>query len=121
MITVEFKNFMEMKDFAKELLGMGATEPGFRASEVKTTTIEKGAFVAPAQMEKPVDEPPTEKTAEESEVKYSLEDVRAKLAALNKAGKRDEVKSLLSSFGSEKLSGIAPEDYAELMKKAEGI
>lgn len=55
---------------------------------------------------------------QDEEPKYSLEQVRAKLAELQKAGKRAEVKALLNSFGVAKLSEVAPEQYGELMMKA---
>lgn len=52
---------------------------------------------------------------------FTLEEVRAKLAGLQKAGKRAEVKALLSSFGASKLSEVPAASYADLMAKAGGI
>ena len=49
---------------------------------------------------------------------YTLVDVRAKLAGLQKSGKRDGVKALLTSFGAERLSDIPEDKYTELMQKA---
>lgn len=52
---------------------------------------------------------------------YKLEDVRAKLADLSRAGKSAEVKQIISLFNAEKLSDVDPSNYAELMAKAEAL
>ena len=52
---------------------------------------------------------------------YTLEQVRAKLADLQRQGKRAEVKALIQSFGVSKLSEVPAERYAELMEKADEI
>ncbi len=51
----------------------------------------------------------------------SLEQVRDKLATLSSAGKRAQVKELLSQFGVSKLTEIPKERYAELLAAAEAI
>lgn len=51
----------------------------------------------------------------------TLEQVRAKLAAISQSGKQSEVKKLLNDFGAKKLTDIPAEKYAELMAAAEGI
>ena len=51
----------------------------------------------------------------------TLEQVRAKLAELTRAGKREQVKALLNEFGANKLSDVPADKYAELMAKAEEI
>ena len=49
---------------------------------------------------------------------YTLVDVRAKLAELQKSGKRDQVKTLLEELGASKLSDVPEEKYGLLMEKA---
>mgnify|MGYP006269901043 CR=1 FL=1 len=44
--------------------------------------------------------------------------VRARLAELSKAGKAEQVKSLIAALGATKLTDIDPARYAELMEKA---
>ena len=56
--------------------------------------------------------------SDQDEKTYTLIEVRAKLADLNKAGKKAKVQELISSFGVERLSLIGEEHYAELMQKA---
>jgi hypothetical protein len=51
----------------------------------------------------------------------TLEQVRAKLAALTQGGKQAEVKALITKYGAKKLSDIPEERYPELLKNAEGI
>jgi len=48
----------------------------------------------------------------------TLEDVRAKLAALSQDGKQVQVKELITGFGAKKLSDIPVEKYPELLEEA---
>lgn len=59
---------------------------------------------------------PTEKTEAPT-----LEEVRAVLAKLSVAGHSAAVKALITKFGADKLSELAPEHYAALLKEAEKI
>ena len=60
-----------------------------------------------------------EKSTEQEGKKVSLEEVRAKLAALSQDGKQAQVKELITAFGAEKLSDVPVEKYPELLEKAE--
>ena len=51
----------------------------------------------------------------------TLEEVRAKLAALMQEGKQAEVKALLQKHGGEKLSDVPEENYPALLIDAEGV
>lgn len=62
-----------------------------------------------------------EETKKEEIKAIALEDVRAKLAALSQAGKQKEVKALIKKFGANKLTEVAEEHYAALLKEAEAI
>ncbi len=64
---------------------------------------------------------PEPEPAHEQAPTVTLEQVRAKLAALTQQGKQSEVKALLTKFGAKKLTEIPAEKYAELMKEAEAI
>ncbi|MEG0989131.1 MAG: hypothetical protein RSG54_10445 [Clostridium sp.] len=121
MITVEFKDYEEMKAFAIELLG-GEMGTATKAPEMpKKVKAEKQE--AAKEMQEEMQEEPDVKPEPEPEetTKYSLEDVRGRLAALNKAGKRTAVHELLGSFGAAKLSEISSEHYEALMKKTEEL
>lgn len=125
-IVVEFNSLEEMDQFCNGV----AVAPGLARNTVPMKVEEKPAIVEKPdkkKKEKPVKEetaaePVAQETAEEvpaeEEKTYTLEDVRAKLGALQKAGRRDEVKALLQSVGAEKLPEVDPKDYGILMQKA---
>lgn len=56
-----------------------------------------------------------------AEPKLTLEDVRGVLSDIARSGNREGVKSLLEKYGASKLSAIDPNDYAALLKDAEGL
>lgn len=64
-------------------------------------------------------EPTTDQATEPEPV--SLEQVRAKLAALSAAGHTAQVQQLIQGRGVAKLSDIPAEDYAGLLADADGI
>ncbi len=67
-------------------------------------------------------EPEAESQSEpESAPTVTLEQVRAKLAALAQAGKQAQVKKLINDFGASKLTEIPAEKYPELLAAAEEI
>ena len=70
-------------------------------------------FVQSSEGEEPLPEEKTEAP--------TLEEVRAVLAKLSVEGHSAAVKSLIAKFGAGKLSDIAPEQYAALLKEAERI
>ena len=61
----------------------------------------------------------TDTPAETPEVK--LEDVRAVLASLTKAGKSDDVKALFAKYGASKLPEVKKEHYADLLQEARAL
>ena len=61
------------------------------------------------------------KVSESEEAAPTLEEVRTVLAKLSVEGHSAAVKSLISKFGADKLSELAPEYYAALLKEAEKI
>ena len=83
--------------------------------ENEKKAAEKGLNEAP---DNTVEPDLKEKKDSETVKTYSLVEVRAKLADLQKAGKRAEVKELLTGFGVAKLSELPEDQYGELMKKA---
>lgn len=97
-ISVQFESLEEMKGFAAQLVSAQAPVGLERTAE-------------PVKEEEP-------KTAPSEEVPYTLVDVRGKLGALTKAGKKAQVQELIQSFGVEKLSQIPEEKYSEVMQKA---
>ena len=77
------------------------------------TSIEKLAKEAPTEAE--------DTTVNTAPEEITLEEVRAKLAALMQAGKQAEVKKLLKKHGGNKLSDVPKENYPALLKDAEAV
>ena len=82
----------------------------------------------PSDSASPVDKKETKgnkepkKTTQPQKAKLpTLEDVRAKLAALSQDGKQVQVKELITSFGAKKLSDIPADKYPELLKEADRL
>lgn len=133
MIHVEFRDFDDMVGFARQLVGQVQTsgttaapdviqQPvADRASTVRTRKNKPVKEETPVEVETPAEEPQEEKGEEpiaQEEPQYSLPDVRAKLAELQKAGKRQQVQALIQSYGVDKLTQIPEDKYRELMEKA---
>ena len=57
--------------------------------------------------------------AKEETPPLTLEEVRAELSKLSRAGKTSVVKQLLAGFGVSKLSDVNPRDYWVLMAQAQ--
>lgn len=127
MITVQYKDFDDMVDMARYIteLVSGQSDRG-NAALPETLPVPEAPertdempFVADAEVSSTKQDTKKEEVAPPvAEKTYALEDVRAKLAELNRSGKRAEVKSLLGSFGAVKLSDVPADKYGELMEKA---
>ena len=61
---------------------------------------------------------PVEAPKEEA---MSFEEVRHHITLIAQAGFRKEVKALITKYGANKLSEIAPEKYPDLIKEADAI
>lgn len=112
-ITCEFNDYEEMMDFARKLRqGEGSVQTAESAGQ-------KVLKKAPEELEgEKGAETPENSEAVQEEAPYTLTDVRAKLAELQKSGKREQVKELLENLGASRLSDVPAEKYAELMQKA---
>ena len=83
-------------------------------SKTKTKTPEK----APTSLSP---EESSTGSSTENKPKIKIEEVRAVLAEKSQAGLTSQVKDLLTSFGSVKLSGIDPARYPELIEAAKTL
>lgn len=119
-ITVEFKDYEEMVAFARVLLSGVPTvkqeEPKQRTAKVDKPEVKEGI---PAVIENEV--PFEEDAPAQDEPTYTLEQVRAKLTELTRAGKQKEVKEIITAFGAKNVTSILPEHYAGVMEKAEAL
>lgn len=134
-ITATFGSVREMQEFAALMADKTGPQSWTKQTEGKKPAKAQKQ-PEPEQEPKPKKTPPEEPEQQNpdkedsapwdgaeagpgpEEAAYTLEEVRAKLAELQKAGKRAEVKALLSSFGVSKLSEVPAARYAALMVKA---
>jgi hypothetical protein len=54
-------------------------------------------------------------------VKITLEQVRAKLAAISMGGKAAAIRDLIASYGVATLSAVKPEDFLDIVERAEAL
>jgi len=93
-------------------------EQAAEAAENKPAKKQRKPAATPAADETPA-AAPAPAAASPSEV--TLEQVRAKLAALSQAGKAATVKELIAGFGVAKLTEVPADKYAELLAQAEAL
>lgn len=111
-ICATFESLEEMRGFAAEVAGMEQPKPD-RQKEENPPSEKKEEAVQKEQL--PAEE---EEQAPQEEKDYTLVDVRGKLGALTKEGKKAQVQELIKSFGVDKLSQIPEDKYQEVMQKA---
>ena len=99
----------ELKRCGEVLIGISET-----LTEMFSGSDEEPAAETKAE-EKPAKKPEKKQKAKE----VTLAEVRAVLAEKSRQGHTGEVKELLAKYGADKLSGVDPAKYADLMKEAE--
>ena len=62
-----------------------------------------------------------EKSQEKQEDAVTIEQVRAVMASKSQDGKTQQVKALIQKYGADKLSGVQPEKYADLLRDAKAL
>ena len=67
------------------------------------------------------EETAVEQTAVSDEKPVTLEDVRALLVELSRAGQQTKVQELIKGRGVSKLSEVDPKDFGQLMAEAEEL
>lgn len=98
-----------------------APEPTEAPEPAKTAPTRSRAKAKP---EEPKEEPAqTEPTPEPEagEAEVSIEEVRAVVHTKATAGKRDEVKALLQSFGVQRVTDLEPEKWGAFMYKVNAL
>lgn len=111
MIQIQANNFAELEEFARYILQHGS-EP--EKSISVTPEPVPVAKAAPEPEPEPVQSGEEEKT-------YTMTEVRAYLANLRKAGKKEEVSKLIADMGYEKFTQVPEERFTELMRRAEEL
>ena len=125
-ITIEnLEEFIKSTDRLTETVAILGSAVAFKKGLVKTARSALDRALTEAEEEDvPVEEDTAaeeDAPAEEKAATITLEEVRAKLAALSQGGKQAEVKALITKYGAQKLSDIPEDKYPDLLKDAEGI
>lgn len=116
-VTVDMtpENLEILKQLCPACENKAPAKPEAKKTAKKTT--DKPTSVE-ATADPSADAPETVETgvsAEKTETKVELTDVRAVALKLSKAGKQDVLKAAFAKFGGKKLSDIKSDDYAALM------
>ena len=103
-------------DLATDLQNLSAKAAGFaqRLQAVETTVQETKPKKAPKKAKKAPEPEPQPKV--EAPPALTIEDVRAALAPVVKAGGSAQVRAALAAMGVSKLSDLAPERFSELLE-----
>jgi len=86
-------------------------EPEPEPTKVRRVNLKKPPAEKPAVEEAPAEEAPA----------ITLEQLRAKMAAVSQAGKGPECKALLVKFGANNLTSVPAEKYSDLMAAVEAL
>jgi hypothetical protein len=92
-----------------------------QAADQEVKKAPKSTPPPPETEKKTSDNPTTPTTGAEASSEISEVEIRAKFVELNKKGKKNELKELLTYMGVEKVSDLKPEQYQEAMEKLEAI
>ena len=90
-----------------------------KAEPVAAQAAPAAETTAPTETATTPDPTPTETT--KATEAFTLEAVRAKLAAISQGGKQAQVKDLIATFNVTRLTDIKTEQYADLMAKAAAL
>ena len=110
------RNITEILTILRE--DVQSADPAVKSTESESKTKTKTPEKAPTS---PSPEESSTGSSTESKPKIKIEEVRAVLAEKSQAGLTSQVKDLLTSFGSVKLSGIDPARYPELIEAAKAL
>ncbi|MFZ5817264.1 MAG: hypothetical protein ACOY93_18530 [Bacillota bacterium] len=117
------------EELAHLLRGLAAAVPGVAQDpapestqpkrETRKTSTKSEATTAPPATETPSETPGEATSTEETNTPtVTLEEIRARLAELVRAGKQAQVKELFPKFGATKLSEVPEDRWGELFEEA---
>jgi hypothetical protein len=118
-VTLNFDTQAEMLAFFAGQTAVAETPKKPRkAAEAPAPTPTAPVMATPAPTPEPA---PAEIVVASPSKAITLEEVRARLAALSQGGKTQEVKALIGSFGVGKLTDLKVDQYAAVLEKAEAL
>jgi hypothetical protein len=98
----------------------GNTTPG-KKSPVKAVTEKPADTPAPGSQPSSDVKPDTPVVSMTSSPSVTIEEVRAAAKAKMDAGKKEQVKNLLTSFNTANITKLAPEHFADFLQKVNAL
>ena len=114
------KAFSDLPDGLKIADGLLAVSEGVRALAGKAHSCNCSKNQEEGRGQKD-EESGNEKSQEKQEDDVTIEQVRAVMASKSQDGKTQQVKALIQKYGADKLSGVQPEKYADLLRDAKAL
>lgn len=102
-------------------LALSGLADALEEKEVKKDEVKKSDEVKEDEVKKSEEVKEEAKEENEPEKAYTFEEVRTLLTLKSREGKTEAVRAMLLSHGATTLSALKEEDYAEVMKEAEGL
>ena len=102
-------------------LALSGLADALEGQEVKKDEVKKSDEVKEDEVKKSEEVKEEAKEENEPEKAYTFEEVRTLLTLKSREGKTEAVRAMLLSHGATTLSALKEEDYAEVMKEAEGL
>lgn len=102
-------------------LALSGLADALEGKEVKKDEVKKSDEVKKDEVKKSEEVKEEAKEENEPEKAYTFEEVRTLLTLKSREGKTEAVRDMLLAHGATTLSALKKEDYAEVMKEAEGL
>lgn len=102
-------------------LALSNLADALEGKEVKKDEVKKSDEVKKDEVKKSEEVKEEAKEENEPEKAYTFEEVRTLLTLKSREGKTEAVRDMLLAHGATTLSALKKEDYAEVMKEAEGL
>ena len=102
-------------------LALSGLADALEEKEVKKDEVKKSDEVKKDEVKKSEEVKEEAKEENEPEKAYTFEEVRTLLTLKSREGKTEAVRDMLLAHGATTLSALKKEDYAEVMKEAEGL
>ena len=117
-ITIELPGIEAKLDRIIELLEKGTTHDCERCANSVATVFGEALGQTPAPVEDPAEKAePVEEPAKKDQPTVSRADIQKKVVALSAAGKKDQVKQIVTAYENTKVSDIPEDKLIEVFEK----
>ncbi len=121
VITQIRASALALSGLADALEGKEVKSDEVKSEEVKSEKVEKVKSEEVKKDEVKKSDEVKDEEENKPEKAYTFEEVRTFLTLKSREGKTEAVRAMLQAHGAATLSSLKEEDYAEVMKEAEGL